>query len=467
MNCSDATALFSEYYDGELDAETLAAVSGHLEICAGCSAEYEGYRGLFDEIHALPAPEPPEYFHRRLMTSLPKQRLKKFAIQKKQPAFNFKQLGWAGGAVAAGFIMLSLFVSGIAELVSSQSIPAPVPVLVRESSFSSMPAPLYEAAVVSDAEYELAGSPASASAPLLAPAPEMQIAAGRIASDAVTEAYNVQEDFSVIAAAPSEARMERAVNELAAGGTGGVATGYGAPVAMLAAGHYEQHFAIHINVADLAHTSDMINALAGYTLRSETSSRNFGGYAQFYRRVGVRDYEFVQNSLRALGTVTYETENVIKRADEVSDLEARLLAKDEESIRLKALLAQSHTLDVLIAVERQLGWVETERDSLRGRLNHIHGVCAQPYISIFLTENPPEPSVLSEERFSERVSERFIGSLNALIRFMENALVFLSGALVPLLVVAVAAGPAAIIVTRRRHAKKNDKKNETDEGRHE
>jgi hypothetical protein len=213
---------------------------------------------------------------------------------------------------------------------------------------------------------------------------------------------------------------------------------------------YEQHFEIQLQVADMTQAADTVNRLSGNILHAENFNFDNGGSGNFRLRVALHDYEPVQYTLRGLGDVTYETSTVVHRAEEAADLQARLTAKDEESRRLVGLLEQSHTMDVLVAVERRLGTVENERDGLRGRLRQINSVCTEPYISVFLYENPPEPAILAAEPFSERLNQRFVRSLNTFIRFMENTAVWVSGAFVPLALVTAAAGLVWAIAKRRK-----------------
>jgi hypothetical protein len=47
------------FVDGELDAETTAAVAGHIETCASCRGQAEGERALRERLRSLPAPTLP------------------------------------------------------------------------------------------------------------------------------------------------------------------------------------------------------------------------------------------------------------------------------------------------------------------------------------------------------------------------------------------------------------------------
>jgi predicted anti-sigma-YlaC factor YlaD len=44
MNCTEAKALFSEFYDGELNQEITQAVKEHLADCQECKEEYKNLK---------------------------------------------------------------------------------------------------------------------------------------------------------------------------------------------------------------------------------------------------------------------------------------------------------------------------------------------------------------------------------------------------------------------------------------
>jgi anti-sigma factor RsiW len=54
------------FVDGELDAETMAAMGAHLQACAACRAQAEAERGLRARLRSLPAPELPAGLEERV-----------------------------------------------------------------------------------------------------------------------------------------------------------------------------------------------------------------------------------------------------------------------------------------------------------------------------------------------------------------------------------------------------------------
>jgi len=59
MNCKEAIALFSEFYDCELNQEICDAVKGHLAECQECKEEYKNFRKglkILKKLRVLEAP---------------------------------------------------------------------------------------------------------------------------------------------------------------------------------------------------------------------------------------------------------------------------------------------------------------------------------------------------------------------------------------------------------------------------
>jgi hypothetical protein len=222
----------------------------------------------------------------------------------------------------------------------------------------------------------------------------------------------------------------------------------------LAAGYFSQTFNITIEVEDLENAEAFVNGLNGYNMNISSYYYDQGSIADYYRRVDLSEYGRTKDELRALGKVVNEYENVNKLANEVNDLEAMLSSKEIEVSRLKELLAKSLTLDVLAAVERRLGTTESERDDLKGRLNEYYAIAERPYVNIYLRELPPEIEPMPEKSFFERLTERFTRSANSSRTAAENFLIWLVGAFVPIVIIAIIAVFAFVFAKKLSRSKK-------------
>jgi predicted anti-sigma-YlaC factor YlaD len=62
MNCKEARALFSEYYDRELNEEVRHAVNEHLSDCLECRAEYKNFRKSIKILRKLKTLDVPQNY---------------------------------------------------------------------------------------------------------------------------------------------------------------------------------------------------------------------------------------------------------------------------------------------------------------------------------------------------------------------------------------------------------------------
>jgi predicted anti-sigma-YlaC factor YlaD len=62
MNCREARALFSEFYDRELNQEICDAVKGHLAECLDCKKEYKNFKKGLKILRKLKVLEAPRNY---------------------------------------------------------------------------------------------------------------------------------------------------------------------------------------------------------------------------------------------------------------------------------------------------------------------------------------------------------------------------------------------------------------------
>jgi len=130
MNCDDARALFSEYYDGE-DFDMLAAFSAHLLECSECAEEYNQYAQLMDEVRALPAPVLPVGFHATLMRQV------RSASLRKRRGFYMPIVAAAASVLILGFWFAWAFDND----ANFAPAPAPAPAVMMDAPTMDVVAP--------------------------------------------------------------------------------------------------------------------------------------------------------------------------------------------------------------------------------------------------------------------------------------------------------------------------------------
>ncbi|MCL2285619.1 MAG: DUF4349 domain-containing protein [Firmicutes bacterium] len=223
-----------------------------------------------------------------------------------------------------------------------------------------------------------------------------------------------------------------------------------------------QNYSINIDVECLDIATDIIRGLPGYNLDSSVHFDRWHRIAEFRRRVSTETFRYVQEVLRSLGEVTFETENAAHLATQIVDLDVRIAVLDQELERLTAMMAASTTLEVLIAVNDRLSIVSWDRDNLIGRRNVLQVESQGPIVHIVLVETLPDALPPATIGFGRQITDRFGSSVANTRRAAENFVVGFVRLALPLVIWVVilsAAGFAAWRLHGRKvWAKRNTNK---------
>ncbi|MDR3238848.1 MAG: DUF4349 domain-containing protein [Clostridiales bacterium] len=425
QTCDKAAELIPLLIDGMLEGDEKERLESHLKECETCRASYETMSALIETLGGVSQPEPPSGLHELLMENLP---LRTTGVKR---TLHFKER-WRSlpgrryfTAAAAGLIVMFILLSAAAAGLS---------VLTRP-----------------EAQTEHSGL-----------AETFDLVAGEAANDeSIATGFDAGE---VSAAATGEAAVPPGSNPLERlaendgqadnsmfGAANPSATAIGA-TAIGETAAFRYTFTIHLTVADLRQTISIIEGMNGYTLNADVFDGP-GGSAEITRRVDLTTYENAKAMLRGLGKVTNEQENAENLTAQRQDTWARLTAKSEEYNRLLALLSKSGDIEILTKVEYQLSGVTNEHDNLTGQFNALRDESDYPYLVISLSAGASSADPLSKPGFASRVSESFIRSVNSLISFLENALVFAAAAFLPVLIAAAILGGGFLTVRRIKKRK--------------
>ena len=198
-----------------------------------------------------------------------------------------------------------------------------------------------------------------------------------------------------------------------------------------------QSHSIEIEVECLDAATEVIRELNGFNLEATVHVQGIIGYnsfrtASFTRRVDGWAFRHVQEVLRGLGKVHFESENAWFLGSQIMDIEARLAALSQEIDRLAVMLAASDSLDIMIAIDLRLSQVTWERNHLIGRRNLLLTQAASPIIHIWLTETPTELPPPVPTGFGRRIADNFMDSWRGTLRAGGNLLVFIVRISMPL-----------------------------------
>ncbi|NPE29637.1 DUF4349 domain-containing protein [Methanococcoides sp. SA1] len=190
--------------------------------------------------------------------------------------------------------------------------------------------------------------------------------------------------------------------------------------------------------------SDIADEFDGYVSSSSVYTRygdDEGMYGYITIRVPSSELDKVLDSIGDLGKVTSESTTASDVTEEYIDVNARLSNLEKQETRLGEILEMSTTVEEVLAVEKELGRVRGEIESLTGRLNYLNDRIDLATINVDVSE--PRNITHSwglRDALSDSV-RGFIGSVNGIIVFI--------GVVIPIVIFASIVGVMLILVKRR------------------
>ncbi|WP_445474122.1 DUF4349 domain-containing protein [Methanococcoides methylutens] len=205
---------------------------------------------------------------------------------------------------------------------------------------------------------------------------------------------------------------------------------------------------VSLEVKDAPEAIDSIGAIAseydGYVSSSSVydtyygDSESMSGYISI--RVPASEHDTVLDRIEALGKVTSKSTSGVDVTEEYIDVEARLSNLEKQELRLQEILEMATTVEEVLEVEKELGRVRGEIESLTGRLNYLNDRIDFSTITVSVSE--PRNITHSwglRDALSDSV-RGFIASVNGIIVFIGVAL--------PIVIFLTIVGTAVILVKR-------------------
>ncbi|MDF2670287.1 MAG: hypothetical protein K0R67_2593 [Paenibacillus sp.] len=139
--------------------------------------------------------------------------------------------------------------------------------------------------------------------------------------------------------------------------------------------------------------------------------------------------------------------------EEFVDLTARLKAKQAVEARLLDFLGKSAKTDELISFSSELGKVQEEIEKIKGRMTYLEQNVDFSTVEIRLYEKLQASKKQEEaDTFIKQIQQTAITSSTIILDVMKALLLFASGALPVLLVLAIVGSPLILWLRRRRKA---------------
>lgn len=180
----------------------------------------------------------------------------------------------------------------------------------------------------------------------------------------------------------------------------------------------------------------------GFVQNSNMFRHDSGRGAHYTLRIPAAQLNNVLAQLEKLGDVQNKGTTGQDITEEYVDTDARCrnLVRQEE--RLLSILEQAGTVEDILQVENQLERVRGEIEALTGRLRYLDNQVELSTVEVELRERARSVSMVQladEDGLIKRLNRAFTASLNLLLSFASNAVVWLVAAL-PFIVVGAGVG---------------------------
>jgi len=148
-------------------------------------------------------------------------------------------------------------------------------------------------------------------------------------------------------------------------------------------------------------------------------------YANFTIRIPVKNAENWVNQANTYGTITSKSKSQRNVTLEYVDMESRIKALRTEQESLLAILEKAETVEDIITVQSELTNVNYQIESYESQLRSLANQVNYSTISVNIDEVSREVPV--EKTFGQEIQERFLDSLDDVIEFGRNLVIFLLG----------------------------------------
>jgi hypothetical protein len=154
-------------------------------------------------------------------------------------------------------------------------------------------------------------------------------------------------------------------------------------------------------------------------------------------RVPAENFNDVLRTIEGLAVVNFSNQSAEDVTAQYYDLASRLETKYIEEERVLDMISRAELIEDLLILESRLGQIRTDIERFNSQIINIDRLAAFSTIHVSVTEVENEAVIILTEGLGGRMGRAFVTSLNGTISFFQNVLIFLAGALIPLLFIGI------------------------------
>jgi len=241
------------------------------------------------------------------------------------------------------------------------------------------------------------------------------------------------------------------------GGTAGVEWG---DIANQSERHVIQTAEVKMETENYDYVISVLRGLAptvdGYIQSESSSSRDWRVFS-IVLRVPAREFYGVLQNVESLGNVLALNQQAQDVTDSFYDMIGSLEVRRIEEDRLLALIDQAQNINEILALEQRLSSVRLNIEMYLSQLNDMAGQIAYSTIIVTVMDIYEEEIIIISPTLGSRIGIAFGDSISGTVAAFQTSVIFLAGAIIPIMVV-IAIGIGVYIIVRpilRKKAKQS------------
>ena len=154
-------------------------------------------------------------------------------------------------------------------------------------------------------------------------------------------------------------------------------------------------------------------------------------------RVPIDRFEEARAWVEALAQVTWSSQSTEDVTANYYSLADRLETKKVAEERVLEMIARAELIEDLLALEEQLGSIRTQIEQFEAQMTSIDRLAAFSTIYVRLSEVTKEELVVFSDDLGGRIKKAFTRSVNNTTLFFQDFVIWLAGALIPLVTIGI------------------------------
>ena len=158
-------------------------------------------------------------------------------------------------------------------------------------------------------------------------------------------------------------------------------------------------------------------------------------FISFTLRVPVERFDEIMRFIETFATVVSSSTSAEDVSMQYFDIYSRLETKLIEEERVLDMISRAEEIYDLLSLEERLGQIRTTIEIYNSQLSSIDRQAAYSTIYINLMEVAREELAIVPDNLGSRISQSFVSSFNGVVLFFQNAILFIAGIIMQILVI--------------------------------